>query len=453
MICVTSLDAVAAAAAPHSDKEVDVRSIAIIGAGQGGLQLAFGLLRDGYDVTVYSERTPEQIACSRFPSSAGIFAHALDHERALDICFWDGERPLIDHTFATVTDPEGTVAIQFQARFAKHGQSVDQRLKFSTWLEAFADRGGKVVYGAVDPDRLDDIAAIHDLTVVAAGKGDIARIFPLDRTRTVHDRPQRSIGLIALVGTEHPDSDGVCYNIRPGVGEAFGIPMLTAAGPGVAWVMEALPGGPMDRWAQATTAQEMLDLTRRTFADFFPWESARYADAEISDPNGWLCGAVPPLVREPIATLPSGRKVLGMADVVVLNDPACGQGANNASHHAAVVHRMILDQGSGPFDDRWMRATFDQAWERAEYATNFTNAMLAFNTPGAAPPAHAVDLLTTAARVPEVANRFCNAFSDPTDLRNYFFDPELTARFLAEATARHELRMRRRHDGVVGAPA
>ncbi|MBF6246597.1 oxygenase, partial [Nocardia elegans] len=63
------------------------------------------------------------------------------------------------------------------------------------------------------------------------------------------------------------------------------------------------------------------------------------------------------------------------------------------------------------------------------------------------------DLLTTAARVPEVANRFCNAFSDPTDLRNYFFDPELTARFLAEATARHELRMRRRHDGVVGAPA
>ncbi|SLJ82989.1 Uncharacterised protein [Mycobacteroides abscessus subsp. abscessus] len=55
--------------------------------------------------------------------------------------------------------------------------------------------------------------------------------------------------------------------------------------------------------------------------------------------------------------------------------------------------------------------------------------------------------------MPEVANRFCNAFSDPTDLRNYFFDPELTARFLAEATARHELRMRRRHDGVVGAPA
>ncbi|PXY18812.1 styrene monooxygenase/indole monooxygenase family protein [Prauserella muralis] len=421
-----------------------MRSIAIIGAGQGGLQLAFGLLRDGYEVTVYSDRTPEQIATSRLPSSAGLFGRALDRERSLGICFWDGEQPLIEQTFAKITDPEGNVAVAFAGRFAQYGQSVDQRLKFSTWLEAFAGRGGKVVYGEVGLAGLDEIAAANDLTIVAAGKGDIAKIFATDPARMTYERPQRSIGMIALVGTEHPCPDGVSYNIRPGVGEAFGIPMLTAAGPAVTWVMEALPGGPMDRWSQATTAEEMLELTKRTFADFFPWEVDRYAGARISDPNGWLCGAVPPLVREPIATLPSGRTVVGMADVLVLNDPCCGQGANNASAHAAVMHQLILDRGSQPFDEPWMRAAFDRFWEQARHPTRFTNTMLAFNSPGSVPPQHATELLATAVDVPEVANRFCNAFNDPSDLENFFYDPALTSRFLTEARERHELRLRGR---------
>ncbi|KID30035.1 2-polyprenyl-6-methoxyphenol hydroxylase-like FAD-dependent oxidoreductase [Prauserella rugosa] len=430
----------------HTYKEVDVRSIAIIGAGQGGLQLAFGLLSDGYEVTVYSDRTPEQIAAGRLPSSNGLFGRAVARERALDICFWDGEPPLIEQTDAKLTDPEGHLAVEFTGRFAQYGQSVDQRLKFSTWLEAFAGRGGKIVYGAVDLAGLDEIAAVNDLTIVAAGKGEIAKIFSVDQTRTTYQRPQRSIGMISLINTEHPAPDGVSYNIRPGVGEAFGIPMLTAAGPAVTWVMEALPGGPMDRWSQATTAEEMLELTKRTFADFFPWEMARYTEAHISDPNGWLCGAVPPLVREPIALLPSGRKVVGMADVLVLNDPCCGQGANNASTHAEVMHRLILDRGSQPFDETWMQATFDRFWDQAQYPTKFTNTMLAFNNPGSAPPEHAMELLATATQVPEVAHRFANAFNDPSDLESFFYDPELTTRYLAEARARHELRLRGRAD-------
>ncbi|PXY23443.1 oxygenase [Prauserella coralliicola] len=429
-----------------------MRSVAIIGAGHSGLQLAFGLLRDGYDVTIYSDRTPEEIAAGRLPSSNGVFRRALDRERELDICFWDGENPLIETTKAKVTDPDGNVVISFEGRFASYGQSVDQRLKFSTWLQAFSDRGGKVVYRGVDVAGLEEIAATADLTVVAAGKGEIARLFDIDRTRMTYDRPQRSVGMIALVGTEHPAPDGVSYNIRPGVGEAFGIPMLTAAGPAVTWVMEALPGGPMDRWSQVTSAEEMLELTKRTFADFFPWESARYADARISDPNGWLCGAVPPLVREPIATLPSGRKVVGMADVIVLNDPCCGQGANNASAHAGVMRELIVERGSGQFDEDWMRSTFEVFWERqAQHATKFTNAMLAFNTiTQDPPPAHAVELLATATVIPEIANRFSNAFAEPTDLENFFFDPERTQRFLAEATARQELRTRNRATVAAG---
>lgn len=418
-------------------------SIAIIGAGHSGLQLAFALLRDGQEVTVYSDRTPQEMLTGRLPSSNALFARGLQRERELGVCFWDGEQPLIDQTFVRVTDPEGNVAIAFDGRFKEHAQSVDQRLKFSVWLQAFEDRGGKVVYGSVDVDALEAIASANDLTVVSAGKGDISRLFEVDETRRTYDRPQRSIGMCAVVGAKHDSPDGVYYNIRPGIGEAFGIPMVTAAGPAICWVMEAIPGGPMDRWAEATDAASMLELTKRTFADFFPWESERIADASMADDNAWLCGAVPPLVRKPVATLPSGQIVMGMGDVTVLNDPCTGQGANTASACADVVYDAIRANINGRFDADWMNETFETFWDYAQWPVAFTNAMLA------APPEHVLQLLGTATQVPDVANRFTNGFTYPEDLGNFMFDPESCRLYIAEASQQAAYRARGR--STVGA--
>lgn len=403
-------------------------SIAIIGAGQSGLQLAFALQRDGQDVTVYSDRTPQEMLTGRLPSSNAFFYRGLQRERELGVAFWDAELPVIDKTFVRITDPEGNVAISFDGRFREHAQSVDQRLKFSVWLQAFEDRGGKVVYGAVDVDALESIASANDLTVVSAGKGDISRLFETDTERMTYDRPQRSIGMCALVGAKHDSPDGVYYNIRPGIGEAFGIPMLTAAGPAIAWVMEAIPGGPMDRWAEATDAESMLDVTMRTFRDFFPWEAERCEGATLADENAWLCGAVPPTVRRPVGTLPSGRLVLGMGDVVVLNDPCTGQGANTASASADSVYQAIRSNITGRFDASWMNETFEKFWDYAQWPTAFTNAMLA------APPEHVLELLGAATQVPAIANRFTNAFTYPEDLQNFLFDPETCRGYIAEAS-------------------
>ena len=43
--------------------------ILIVGAGQAGLQLAFGLVQDGHDVTVVSNRTAEDVRNGRVMSS------------------------------------------------------------------------------------------------------------------------------------------------------------------------------------------------------------------------------------------------------------------------------------------------------------------------------------------------------------------------------------------------
>ncbi|MHA4854858.1 styrene monooxygenase/indole monooxygenase family protein [Rhodococcus sp. MSC1_016] len=417
-----------------------MRSIAIIGAGQSGLQLAFGLLRDGFDVTLYSDKTPEDYLKGRLPSSNALFGRGLDRERELDICFWDGDEPVIDKTFVNVTDPVGNLVVSANGRFARNGQSVDQRLKFSTWLEAFAGRGGQIVYQAVDLDGLEKIAASHELTIVSAGKGEITKLFALDQSKMTYNKPQRSIGMCSLVNVEHPSPNGVAYNIYPGIGEVFGIPMLTAAGPAVTWVMEAIPGGPMDRWSRATGPAEMLALAQQTFAEYFPWEVDRHKNAELADENAYLCGAVPPLVRKPIATLPSGRKVVGMGDVVVLNDPCTGQGANNASAHAEVMYDLIKEQEDRPFDEPWMQQTFDRFWEYAQWPTLFANTMLA------PPTDHAYHIIGACGQFPEVVNRFTNAFNDPRDLQGWFYDPEAAQSYIGAAAERHEFRQAGRND-------
>jgi styrene monooxygenase A-like protein len=188
----------------------------------------------------------------------------------------------------------------------------------------------------------------------------------------------------------------------------------------------------MDCWADVKSPEEHLKTTLRIFEQFFPWEAERHAEAELTDDNAWLSGAVPPLVRKPIGRLPSGRAVVGMADVVVLNDPCTGQGANNASHHAALFHRLITEHGDRPFDEAWMQRTFDEYWSYAQWPTMFTNAMMQ------PPPEHVVDLLGAAMEIQEVANRITNCFDDPTDLQHFFFDPEKANAYLAEVGGRWE---------------
>ena len=43
---------------------------------------------------------------------------------------------------------------------------------------------------------------------------------------------------------------------------------------------------------------------------------------------------------------------------------------------AASYLDSILGQGDRPFDEPWMRATFDSYWSYAQHVTNWTNALL-----------------------------------------------------------------------------
>ncbi|SFW80440.1 styrene monooxygenase/indole monooxygenase family protein [Amycolatopsis australiensis] len=407
-----------------------MRKVLIVGAGQSGLQLALGLQAKGYDVTVMSARTPEEIRNGRVMSTQCMFHDALQHERDLGINLWEADTVNVEGLGVSVAAPDGGRALDWFAELDHIAQSVDQRVKMAGWLELFEDRGGKLVIHGVMTSELDALSRLYDLVVISAGKGELVQLFDRVPERSPFTKPMRALSLAYAHGVrprpEHPDKMAVRFNIVPGVGELFMIPAYTLSGNCDILFFEGIPGGPLDCFGDHPGPDEhfrrILDLMRQ----FVPWEYDRCRDAELTDAKATLAGGYPPVVRDPVGTLPGGAVVLGMADVVVANDPITGQGSNNASHCAATYLDAIVERGDRPFDAEWMHDTFERYWAYARHVTEWTNALLL------PPPPHVLQILGVAGQNPAVARRFANGFTDPTDFQHWFLDPARWEKYLAE---------------------
>lgn len=208
----------------------------------------------------------------------------------------------------------------------------------------------------------------------------------------------------------------------------FSIPAYTTSGPCHIEFIEAVPGGPFDCWGDrpdpATHLRRMLELMR----EYTPWEYERCVIAEPTDARSTLVGSYAPVVRRPIARLSGSAHVLGMADVIVLNDPIAGQGANNAAHCAAIYLESIVSRGNRPFDTEWMQQTFDAYWEYARHATQFSNALLL------PMPAHVRRALNAAARNETVARRLAHGYTEPADFTDWIMSPDRCDAYLASVS-------------------
>lgn len=405
-----------------------MRKILVVGAGQSGLQIALGLQAQGYEVTLMSNRTADEIRSGRVMSTQCMFHTALQHERDIQANFWESQAPKIEGVGVSVAGPDGSRAIDWVGRLDGYAQSVDQRVKMAGWMETFAQRGGQlVIHGAAVGD-LDYFSRTYDLVLVSAGKGELVSMFERDAARSPFAEPQRALSVAYVHGLgprpEHPEFDAVRCNLVPGVGELFVMPTLTTSGRADILFWEGIPGGPLDVFQGIKDPSEHLALTLELLEKFLPWEYARATKVELTDAGGTLAGRYAPTVRKPIGRLPSGGLVLGVADVVVANDPITGQGSNSASKCAASYISSIVEHGDKPFDEEWMQSAFDRYWETAQYVTKWTNAMLG------APPEHVLNILGAAGQLQPVADRFANGFNDPADFENFFFDPEKAAAYL-----------------------
>ncbi|MBZ2407736.1 FAD-binding oxidoreductase [Streptomyces sp. L06] len=407
-----------------------MRRILIVGAGQSGLQLALGLQANGYEVTLMSNRTADEIRTGRVMSTQCMFHTALQHERDIQANYWESQAPKIKGLGVSVAAPDSSRAVDWVGMLDGHAQSVDQRVKMAGWMETFAERGGQVVIHGAAVSDLDYFARTYDLVMVSAGKGELVSMFERDASRSPFTTPQRALSVAYVHGMgprpEHPEFDAVRCNLVPGVGELFVMPTYTISGRADILFWEGIPGGPLDAFKGIKDPSEHLALTLELMEKFTPWEYARSTQVELTDAGGTLAGRYAPTVRKPIGRLPSGGLVLGVADVVVANDPITGQGSNSASKCAASYLSSILGHGDRPFDEEWMQATFDGYWNTAQHVVKWTNAMLGV------PPEHVLKLIGSGMRYQQVANRFANGFDNPADFENFFFDPEKTEAYLAE---------------------
>jgi flavin reductase (DIM6/NTAB) family NADH-FMN oxidoreductase RutF/flavin-dependent dehydrogenase len=405
-----------------------MKRVAIIGAGQSGLQLALGLLDAGYEVTLVSDRSADEIRTGSVMSSQCMFDSALQTERDLKLNLWEADCPKVEGISFTVPGARREKSIDWSARLDHYAQAVDQRIKMPHWMSEFESQGGELIIAEAKISDLELHARSHDLTVVATGKGHLGRLFDRNASRSPYKKPQRVLALTYVTNMaprgEYP---AVCFNLIPGIGEYFVFPALTESGPCEIMVFEGVPGGPMDCWADVQTPEQHLAKSKWILDTYLPWEAERCANVELTDTRGILSGALTPVVRKPVASLPSGNKVLGLADAVVLNDPITGQGSNNAAKSADIYLKCIIEQAERPADQEWMEQTFDRYWTGyARWVTEWTNLLLN-------PAPHVLKIFASAAKLPEVAGAVANGFDDPRSLASWFMEALDAERYLEKS--------------------
>ncbi|MDH6194951.1 2-polyprenyl-6-methoxyphenol hydroxylase-like FAD-dependent oxidoreductase [Mycobacterium frederiksbergense] len=376
----------------------DGRTAAVIGAGQTGVTAALGLLDNGFDVTLYSDRDQRSLR-DDVPATgtALIFGEAQRAEESLGLNTYLATAPTATGESVRVVDgsgPDRAEEIAFDADFDGFvgfvGVAVDTRLKADDRLTLFRQRGGRFVVEAVDPVRLDGIAAGVDLTLVATGRGGLSSLFPVDVERSAYDRPQRSLLTVTLAGLPygpevfaHRGASGGRHSALTVVtdeGESWlGGYLHKDAGPTWAFLGWARPGSDWERrFAGADSAQSALDIVTALHRDYIDWDLPEVHELRVldQDPHSWLKGAVTQVVRTGVGRTANGHPVAALGDTAVSFDPIAAQGAQGGLVQAAALVRKAAAH-DGPFDEAWLTATFEEFYaHRARAAQLVTRLFL-----------------------------------------------------------------------------
>jgi Styrene monooxygenase A putative substrate binding domain len=381
-----------------------MNNIGIIGTGIAGLHLALFLQQHGRNVTLYGERRLEEYREARLSNTVIRQEHTRARERVLGVHHWDGPSSDVP-TWRYEIRAERH--LRFEGRQSAPANAVDMRLYEAQLLRDFVARGGALEIGAVTASDLPELAACHDLLVIASGRGGLSDTFERDPLRSPFERPQRLVvgGLFSGVTLEDPLAFRL--TITPGIGEIFEIPQLSFDETVMAYGIEAVPGGPLHAFATATYAPgEFEAALPEVLREYAPQAFARVQPdgLRLTGPLDFFQGAVTPVVRRAHAQLEGGQRVMAVGDALAAHDPIVGQGANVASACAWALGERILV--AERFDEAFFQDAEDGLRAVLRPSVEWTNSMLGQPSP------QRMALMAACARQPEVAEAFVGLIGD-----------------------------------------
>lgn len=420
-----------------------MRRIAIVGAGQAGTAAAVGLMKRGYEVTLYSDRSADGILHHTQPTGvAFMFADSIACEGA-NGCDTFADVALESDSIHLCFSPKaGVELIQMWGPLEEHaGYAVDLRLKSARRMAQLEQGSARIVIQAVTPESLDEIARQNDLTLVATGKGGLAGLFERDPARSVYDRAQRQVATLVVRGIPTggspfphrvPNRIPVAFNFYGDLGECFWVPYYHK-NEQQCWSMliEAREGAGLDVFRSVRSAEEMLGVFRTLVKAYAPWDWPVMKHIELvpDDPHCWLRGSVVPTVRKPLGRTSSGRPIMALGDTAYAFDPVGGQGAANAARQAAFYAVAIAERGDAPFDPAWIEATGEAFYQQQGGPTyRFNNVLLE--------PLDAVGrmILISAFAHPALATTFLQRFNRPPTYFPWLTDRDAARKFISETT-------------------
>lgn len=355
------------------------KKIGVIGAGTAGLHLGLYLLRNGVDVTIYTDKRPDEYRTMRLPNTVAHHHVTIEREDKLGVNHWPCQDfGYFGHHYYIGVQPQ---PLRFYGDLVQPSRAVDYRIYQARLMEDFLHRGGRIIYGDVSADDVARHAAGYDLMVVCSGKGSLGKMFNRDPRHSPFEQPQRHLCVGIFKGISFHPQRAVTMYFSPGHGEMIEIPTLTFGGMANALVFENHIGGDLEILAKAKYDDDpkaFTTLLLEKLRKHYPTCAERVNEREFGLANGpldLLQGAVTPTVRETHKVLDDGKIVLALGDVHAVVDPVLGQGANMASYAAWILAEEIVAQDV--FDERFVEHVNRKREDRVLCATRWTNFMLA----------------------------------------------------------------------------
>lgn len=403
------------------------KRIAIAGGGTGGLHLGLYLLRHGIDVTIHTDRRPEDYAGSRLLNTVAHHSITVAREAELGVDHWP--TPQFGY-YCHYHHFGGPQPLFFRGDFKSASRAVDYRIYLPRLMQDFAERGGRLVYGDLKAEDVSRLADTSDLVVVCTGKGPLGQLFEHDPAHSPFDRPQRMLCVGLYKGVREEETRGVTLSVSPGQGELIDIPTLTFGGMAHALLMENVPGGDLEvlaRLRYADSPREFLDTLLGKLQKHHPTVFRRIDPATFdlaNSPNDLLQGAVTPTVRKTLASLGNGKFAIALGDVQAVVDPLCGQGANMASHGAFVLGEEIVRQPV--FDERFCEIVDRRRTDRILGASRWTNMFLQPPSPDL------MQLIGTMSQNRALCDEFTDNFNRPEEQWNRLASPQRIQAWIAQ---------------------